>query len=110
MRKTTLIVTAALVGAIAMPALAQPPAPPGGGARGGMQRTPERFAELDKNTDSKLSKEEFAAGLPEQARAAIDQVFPLRDTNSDTFLSLEEFTAPGRGGRGGPAGGAPPAP
>ena len=103
MRITTLLTTAVLAVAVAAPAFAQPPA---GGGRGGPQMTPEEraaaFKTADKNADAKLSKEEFAATLPEQFRANADMIFPRRDANGDGAISLEEYSAAGRGGRGGP--------
>ena len=100
MRKTTFIVAVAVAAAVALPALAQPPA--GGGGRG-PQQTPEAraaaFKTADTNADGKLSKDEFTASLPEARRANADMAFGRRDANTDGAITLEEFTAPG--GRGG---------
>jgi hypothetical protein len=50
----------------------------------------EQFKKLDKNTDSKLSFEEFKGKRDEtKAKAAFDK----KDANKDGFLSLEEFKA-----------------
>ncbi|HUY87453.1 MAG TPA: HlyD family efflux transporter periplasmic adaptor subunit [Pirellulales bacterium] len=96
-----------------------PPGGPGGGGRrgGGAGRGRMNFAELDKDKDGKISKEE----MPEQGR----QFFGMMDTNGDSFVDQAEQKAAeerrkqmqqqgGRGGSGGPGGpgggpGGPPA-
>ena len=83
---------------------------PGGGRRGGggRGRMPS-FAELDKDKDGKISKEEF----PEQGR----QFFGMIDTNGDGFVDQAEQKAAEerrrqfqqqQGPGGGPPGGGPP--
>jgi Ca2+-binding EF-hand superfamily protein len=87
----------------------QPPPPPPGGFGGGGQRTMQfqmpTFAELDKNKDKKISKDEFPSQFPPQA-------FDRLDTNHDGFIDEEEwkamtsqFTGGGRGGGGTMVGG-----
>ena len=49
------------------------------------------FKKLDKNSDGKVSKEEFAAGAKDAAKA--DKAFAKKDKNGDGSLSLEEFKA-----------------
>ncbi len=82
----------------------QPPPPPPGGFGGGGQRMVQfqmpTFAELDKNKDKKISKDEFPSQFPPQA-------FDRMDTNHDGFIDEEEwktmtsqFTGGGRGGGG----------
>ena len=81
----------------------QPPPPPPGGFGGGgrmVQFQMPTFAELDKNKDKKISKDEFPSQFPAQA-------FDRMDTNHDGFIDEEEwkamtsqFTAGGRGGGG----------
>lgn len=86
-----IIAIAAVAAAVAAPAFAQPPA--------GAPDPAARFAAMDTNKDGKVSKEEFVATLPEQAKGMIDQFWPRLDTNSDGFLSKEELAAmPGRRG------------
>lgn len=83
-------------------ALAQdaPPMPPGSQPGGGMrmQFQMPNFADLDKNKDKKVSREEFPSQFPAQA-------FDRLDTNHDGFLDEEEWNAMrnrfGGGGTGG---------
>ncbi|HXU36760.1 MAG TPA: EF-hand domain-containing protein [Blastocatellia bacterium] len=78
-----------------------PPMPPGGQPGGGMrmQFQMPSFAELDKNKDKKLSREEFPSQFPAQA-------FDRLDTNHDGFIDEEEWNAMrNRFGGGGPGGG-----
>src|SRR5215510_8863931 len=77
----------------------QPPMPPPGGAGGpgmGMRFQMPTFADLDKNKDKKITKDEFQ-GPP--------QFFDAMDTNHDGAIDEEEFNAArarmGRGGMGG---------
>jgi Ca2+-binding EF-hand superfamily protein len=87
-------------------ALAQdtpPPMPPGGQPGGGMRMQIQmpNFADLDKNKDKKLSREEFSAAMPAQA-------FDRFDTNHDGFIDEQEWTAMRNrfvGGGGGMGGG-----
>src|SRR5262245_8025197 len=88
---------------------APPPPPPGGGfPQGGGQRMQmmqmPTFADLDKNKDKKLSKDEFAAALPPQAAQFAAQAFEMTDENKDGFIDETEFTNSQRrmmGGGGG---------
>lgn len=83
-----------------------PPMPPGGQPGGGMrmQFQMPSFAELDKNKDKKLSREEFPSQFPAQA-------FDRLDTNHDGFIDEEEWNAMRNrfvgGGAGGGVGGGP---
>ena len=77
-----------------------PPGQPGGGMR--MQFQMPSFAELDKNKDKKLSRDEF----PSQFAQAFDRL----DANHDGFVDEEEWNAmrnrfAGGGGGGGMGGG-----
>lgn len=83
---------------------------PGGGRRGGRFKPPT-FAEMDKDKDGKVSKEEF----PEQMRPFFD----FMDTNQDGFMDKDEEKAAnerrkqmeaqgGFGGGGGGGFGGPP--
>jgi len=80
-----------------------PPPPPPGGFGGGqrmMQFQMPTFADLDKNKDKKISKDEFPSQFPAQ-------FFDRIDTNHDGFIDEEEWKAmqAGRGDRmmvGGP--------
>jgi Ca2+-binding EF-hand superfamily protein len=67
--------------------------PPGGGMR--MQMQMPTFAELDKNKDKKLTKDEIPQMPP--------QFFERLDENKDGAIDEEEFGRM-RGGRGGPGG------
>ena len=77
--------------------------PPPGGGRGGQgpRFQMPTFAEMDKNKDKKLSKDEMAQMPP--------QMFDRMDENKDGFIDEEEFNNR-RGGRmgGGPGGGGGP--
>ncbi|HEU4390486.1 MAG TPA: EF-hand domain-containing protein [Blastocatellia bacterium] len=77
--------------------------PPGGGQRqmGGFQMP--TFADLDKNKDKKLSRDELSQFGP-----FADRMFERADENKDGFIDEEEFNrfrAGMRGGPGGPGGG-----
>ncbi len=84
-------------------ALAQdpPPMPPGGQQGGGMRMQLPSFADLDKNKDKKISREEW----PSQMAQAFDRF----DTNHDGFIDEEEWNAMRArfGGAGGGMGGGP---
>src|SRR5437867_177946 len=74
--------------------------PPGGGGRGqggGQRMQLPSFAEMDKNKDKKLSKEELSQMPP--------QFFDRLDENKDGFIDEEEWNKrgnrPGGGGGGG---------
>ncbi len=58
------------------------------------KKTPdELFKEKDKNSDGKLSLEEYSAGLEGKAKDNADKSFKAKDKNSDGSLDLEEFKA-----------------
>jgi Ca2+-binding EF-hand superfamily protein len=79
------ILTAALVCGMFMPLLV-------GTAQEKKGKSPEeRFANLDKNNDKKLSKEEFLATVAEDKKDKGGQRFEAADKNKDGFLSLEEY-------------------
>ncbi|PYT04132.1 MAG: hypothetical protein DMF60_16230 [Acidobacteria bacterium] len=89
------------IAVVAGSALAQepPPMPPPGGQPGmRMQFQMPSFADLDKNKDKKISKDEFPSQFPPQA-------FDRLDTNHDGFIDEEEWKAMtaqfSGGGRGG---------
>ncbi|HKP85076.1 MAG TPA: EF-hand domain-containing protein [Blastocatellia bacterium] len=71
--------------------------PPGGGGGMRMQFQMPSFAEMDKNKDKKLSRDEMPAQFPAQA-------FDRVDTNKDGFVDEEEWNAM-RSRFGGPGGG-----
>jgi len=63
-----------------------------GGAQEKKGKTPEeRFAALDKNSDKKLSKEEYLAPLADDKKEKGTARFEMADKNKDGFLSLEEY-------------------
>src|ERR1044071_8645668 len=65
----------------------QPPPPPGGFGGGGPQRMQFQmptFADLDKNKDKKISKDEFPSQFP-------PQLFDRIDTNHDGSIDEEEW-------------------
>ncbi|MFY9570687.1 MAG: EF-hand domain-containing protein, partial [Blastocatellia bacterium] len=78
----------------------QPPPPPpgfGGGGQRMMQFQFPTFADLDKNKDKKISKDEFPGQFP-------PQMFDRVDANHDGSIDEEEWksmTAQFSGGRGG---------
>ena len=87
-----------IVGGLAGGAAAQeghPPMPPGGFPQGGGQRMqmmqPPQFADIDKNKDKKLSKEEFAAFMPPQMAQMIPQIFDGMDENKDGSVDETEW-------------------
>ncbi len=49
------------------------------------------FKKMDKNSDGKVSKEEFVASAKDAAKA--DKAFAQKDKDNDGFLTLEEFKA-----------------
>jgi len=85
----------AVIAASATVASAQdehPPMPPGMQQGGGMrmQFQMPTFADLDKNKDKKISRDEFPSQFPAQA-------FDRLDANHDGFIDEEEFNAMRRG-------------
>ena len=76
--------------------------PPGGQPGMRMQFQMPSFADLDKNKDKKISREEFPSQFP-------PQMFDRLDTNHDGFIDEEEWNAMRRnfGGGGGAGGGGP---
>jgi Ca2+-binding EF-hand superfamily protein len=87
-------------GATVASAQDEPRMPPQGGQRDGMRMQIPTFADLDKNKDKKLSREE-AGQLP-------PQMFDRLDANHDGFIDEEEWNAMRRGfGGGGGMGGGP---
>lgn len=57
--------------------------------------TPEEtFKKMDKNSDSKLSLEEFIGKRTAEKADAAKKAFARLDKNSDGSLDLEEFKAP----------------
>lgn len=53
----------------------------------------ERFARMDKNSDKKLSKEEYRGKAEGDKATKADERFAKLDKNSDGSLDLEEFKA-----------------
>jgi hypothetical protein len=62
------------------------------------KQTPEeRFKRLDKNTDMKLSWDEFKGKQTDEEKLKTAKAtFEKKDANKDMFLSLEEFKAPNK--------------
>src|SRR6185436_12685072 len=72
-------------GATVASAQDQPPPPPGGfGGGQRMQFQMPTFADLDKNKDKKISKDEFPSQFP-------PQMFDRLDTNHDGSIDEEEW-------------------
>jgi hypothetical protein len=62
------------------------------GAQDKKGKTPEeRFAAMDKNSDKKLSEEEYLAPLADDKKEKGKSRFATADKNGDKFLSIEEF-------------------
>ena len=61
------------------------------------QQTPEQreavFTAADKNKDGKLDKAEWMSTLPEQAKAAADQLWGRLDADGDGFITKAQFLA-----------------
>lgn len=61
------------------------------------KKTPaEVFKAHDKNSDGKLSLDEFVGKKKDQAKEKAEATFKQKDKNNDGFLSVEEFTAAGK--------------
>ena len=56
----------------------------------------EQFKKMDKNSDSKLSLDEFKGKRTGDKATKAEEQFKKRDKDSDGFLSLEEFKAGGK--------------
>jgi Ca2+-binding EF-hand superfamily protein len=57
-------------------------------------KTPEeQFAALDKNSDKKLSKEEYVAMREGDKKTKAEERFAAADKNKDGSLDIEEFKA-----------------
>jgi hypothetical protein len=86
MKLTKLAVLAAATVALAAPALAQ-----------GAPQTPEqraaRFDAGDADKNGKLTKAEFTASLPEQAKGMADQIWARFDPNGKGEVTKEEYLA-----------------
>jgi hypothetical protein len=79
------ILAIALVAGMFMPLMT-------GGAQEKKGKTPEeRFAALDKNSDKKLSEEEFLATVADDKKDKAKTRFSTADKNGDKFLSIEEY-------------------
>jgi Ca2+-binding EF-hand superfamily protein len=58
------------------------------------KKTPEEtFKALDKNSDGKLSKEEFVGNAEGEKKTKKESRFTALDTNKDGSLSLDEYKA-----------------
>jgi Ca2+-binding EF-hand superfamily protein len=55
-----------------------------------------QFKRMDKNSDSKLSLDEFKGKRTGDKATKAEEQFKKRDKDSDGFLSLEEFKAGGK--------------
>jgi hypothetical protein len=56
------------------------------------EKSPEdAFKALDKNSDNKLSKEEYVGNREGEKKAKAEERFTTADKNKDSFLSLEEY-------------------
>ncbi len=51
------------------------------------------FTAADKNKDGKLDKAEWMSTLPEQAKAAADQLWGRLDADGDGFITKAQFLA-----------------
>lgn len=116
MRLASLIAALALIPAAAL-AQAEPAAAPAvkgafapGFVPGGVFALPpaERYAAVDKNKDSKVTKDELAAVLNTDAKPFIESIWRNRDTNNDGWLTQDELVTNGPQRRLGPPPGAAP--
>ena len=55
----------------------------------------EMFKKLDKNSDGKLTKEEFVGKKEGEAKTKAEAAFDAKDKDKKGFLTLEEFKAKG---------------
>ena len=61
------------------------------------KKTPEeQFKALDKNSDNKVSLEEFVGKKDGDKKAASEKQFKAKDKDSDGSLTLDEFKAPAK--------------
>ena len=90
-----MLLTMVCGGAVAVSAQDGPPPPPPGGFQGQrMQMQMPTFADLDKNKDKKLSKDEIPSQFP-------PQMFDRLDANKDGFIDETEWNAAMQNFRGG---------
>jgi Ca2+-binding EF-hand superfamily protein len=89
-----MLLTLVLGGAMAASAQDIPPGPPQGGGGQQMRFQMPTFAELDKNKDKKISKDEMPQQFP-------PQMFDRLDANKDGFIDETEWNAM-QNFRGGP--------
>ena len=92
MKKTTSIITTALVAAFTLTSIGTTRAAEGAAKKAGPAA---KFAKKDTDKNGSLSKEEFTAKAKDPAKA--EQAFTKKDANKDGALSLEEFSAAGGG-------------
>lgn len=109
MKSTVLTLSLVLVAGLAVAAEGDKPGkkPEAGGAPDPAKRAEMMMKNLDKDSDGKISKTEFAAGpMAKRAngdQAAIDKAFGRIDKDSDGSITKEELAAmpvrkPGEGG------------
>jgi len=82
---TRLVCAAIALSLVSAPALAAPKKP--------AKSPEERFSKLDKNSDSKLSLDEFVGKKTDKAKERATKRFKTLDKNTDESLSLDEFKA-----------------
>ena len=61
------------------------------GKRGPRMSVEERFKQLDKDSDGKVTKDEFVAGSERMGKERAEKTFTAWDTNKDGSLSLDEY-------------------
>lgn len=57
------------------------------------KKAEDRFKEMDKNADGKLSEAEYVGDAKDEKAEKAKARFARMDTNSDKALSLEEYVA-----------------